>query len=123
MAEIRNFGIIRHLRADPSAYVLRYKNGRLRRAGRGQSFWFIPMSAGIAEVPMDDRELDFLFHGRTADFQDVTAQGVITLRMANPEIVADRIDFTIDLVGGAHRRQPLEKLALLVTQIAQQHAW
>lgn len=123
MAEIRSFGFVRHLRSDPSAYMLRYKNGQLRRAGRGISFWFMPMSAGLAEVPVDDRELDFQFQGRSSDFQDVWAQGVITLRLAQPETVAERIDFTIDLTSGRHRKQPLEKLTLVVTQVAQQHAW
>src|SRR5262249_11948495 len=123
MAEIRSYGVLNHLRADPSAFVLRYKDGKVRRAGRGLSFWFWPMSTGVAEVPIDNRELDFLFHGRTADFQDVTAQGVITLRLADPQTVAVRIDFSIDLRTGSYRRQPLEKLTLLVTQIAQQHAW
>jgi hypothetical protein len=122
MAEIRSYGFVRHLRADPSAYVLRYKNGRLKRAGRGLSFWFLPMSTGLAEVPVDDRELEFMFHGRTTDFQDVFAQGVITLRLAAPETVAERIDFSLDLSSGAYRHKPLEKLTLLVTQLGQQHA-
>src|SRR5262249_49404451 len=60
MAEIRNYGFVKHLRADPSAYVLRFKNGKLRRAGKGLSFWFMPMSTGLAEVPVDDRELEFM---------------------------------------------------------------
>jgi regulator of protease activity HflC (stomatin/prohibitin superfamily) len=123
MAEIRSYGFVRHLRSDPSSYVLRYRNGKLRRSGRGLSFWFLPMSAGLAEVPVDDRELDFQFQGRSNDFQDVWAQGVITLRLVQPETVAERIDFTIDLASGAYRRQPLEKLTLVVTQLAQQHAW
>jgi regulator of protease activity HflC (stomatin/prohibitin superfamily) len=122
MAEIRSYVFVRHLRSDPSAYVIRYKNGKLRKGGRGLSFWFLPMSTGLAELPVDDRELDFQFQGRSADFQDVWAQGVITLRLANPETVADRIDFTIDLASGAWLKQPMEKLTLVVTQVAQQHA-
>jgi regulator of protease activity HflC (stomatin/prohibitin superfamily) len=82
----------------------------------------LPLSAAVAEVPVDDRELPFLFHGRSSDFQDVTAQGVITYRVVDPQRVSERVDFTIDLVSGAHTKQPLEKLALLLTQLAQQFA-
>lgn len=123
MAEIRNFGFIRHLRADSSSHVLRYRRGRLHRQGRGLAFWFMPMSASIAEVPVDDRELTFLFHGRSGDFQDVVAQGVITYRIVDPARLAERIDFTVDLAGGVHRHQPLEKLASMLTELAQELAY
>jgi regulator of protease activity HflC (stomatin/prohibitin superfamily) len=122
MAEIRNFGFVRHLRSEPSSHVLKYRRGRLESSARGLAFWFLPLSASIAEVPMDDRELPFIFHGRSSDFQDVTAQGVITYRVADPIGVAERVDFTVDLASGEYARQPLEKIALLLTQLAQQFA-
>jgi regulator of protease activity HflC (stomatin/prohibitin superfamily) len=123
MAEILSFLFLRHLRSDPSAHVLRYRKGNLRAAGRGLAFWFRPMSTAVAEVPVNDRELDFLFHGRTLDYQDVSAQGVISYRIEDATRVADRVDFSIDLTTGRHLREPLEKIALVLNQIAQQHAW
>lgn len=120
--EITNLGFFRHLRSDASSHVLFWKNGRLARAGRGLSFLFLPHSASIAEVPADDREMEILFHGRSADFQDVTAQGVLTCRVADPTVLAGRVDFTVDLTRGAYQRQPLERLALLFSQLAEQHA-
>lgn len=122
MAEIRNFGFVRHLRSEPTSHILKYRRGALHRGGRGLAFWFLPMSASIAEIPVDDRELPFLFHGRSADFQDVTAQGVITYRVADPVRISERVDFTLDLGSGAYTKQPLEKIALLLTQLAQQFA-
>lgn len=123
MAEIRNYGLLRHLRGEPSSHILRFRKGRLVASGRGVSLWFFPLSTSIVEVPADDRELSYLFHGRSADFQDLTAQGVITYRVTDPGTVSDRIDFTIDLRSGAHLRQPLDRLGLLLTQLAEQHAW
>jgi len=122
MAEITRLGVTRHLRSDASAHVLVWKAGKLVRAGRGLAFLFQPHSASIAEVPVDDREMPVLFHGRSADFQDVTAQGVLTFRVTDPALLASRVDFTIDLASGVWRRQPLEKLALLFAQLAEQHA-
>lgn len=122
MAEITNLGIVRHLRSDASAYVLRWKRGLLAREGRGLSFFFAPHVASIAEIPVDDREMPIVFHGRSADFQDVTAQGVLTYRVIDPKVLAARVDFTIDLGTGGYRREPIEKLALLFAQLAEQHA-
>ena len=123
MAEIRWIPFARHLRAEMGAHILCFKRGKLKKSGAGLAFFFLPMSTAIAEVPLDDRELSFLFHGRTADFQDVTVQGVLTFRVVDPERVARRIDFSIDLTSGAWREQPLEKLSLLLTQLGQQIAW
>ena len=71
-------------------------------------------------MPIDDRELPFLFHARSADFQALTVQGVITYRVVDPQRVARRIDFAIDLRTGRWTQTPLEQLAGLVMQLAQQ---
>lgn len=123
MAQITVFPFTRHLRADASAHVLHYRGGALRRAGRGLSFFFAPHAASIAEVPADDREMPILFHGRSSDFQDVAVQGVVTYRVTDPGRLAERVDFTIDLARGVHLRQPLERLQLLLSQLAEQYAW
>lgn len=122
MAEIRKFLMFRHLRAEASSFVLHYSDGALRRSGRGQAFWFLPLSSSVAEVPMDDRELTLVIHGRTSDFQEVTAQGVLTYRVVEPQVIADRIDFGIDLQTGQFVDEPLEKLGLALGQLASQLA-
>ena len=77
MAEIKKFPLLRHLRAEPTSHVLAYRGGKLRTEGPGQSFWFRAINTAIAEVPIDDRELPFLFDVRSADFQALTVQGVV----------------------------------------------
>lgn len=120
MAEIRRFPLVRHLRGDQAAETMLYRKGALVRSGRGLSFFFRPMTAAVAEVPLDDREVPFLFHGRTADFQTATVQGTIAYRITAPETLAERVDFTVDLATGIWRHTPLEQLAGLLTQLAQQ---
>lgn len=120
MAEIRAYPLLRHLRSEPSAHILRYRRGGVVRSGRGLSFWFLPMSTGVAELPMDDRDLYFLFHGRTRDFQDVTVQGVVTFRVADPDRLASRVDFSIDLKSGGYLKAPLEQIEGLISGMAQQ---
>ena len=59
---------------------------------------------------------------RTADFQDACVQGVVTYRVSDPVALAQRVDFSIDLLHGRWLKQPLETLAQRVTQLAQQLA-
>ena len=122
MADIRNFVVARHLRSESSSHVLHYRGGHLLKSGRGLSFWFVPMTASIAEVPVDDRELPLATRGRSSDFQDVTVQGVLTYRVVDPAALAHHVDFSIDTARGVHLKQPLEKVALYLAQLAQQHA-
>lgn len=122
MAEIRRYPFLRHLRSEASAHVTHYRKGRRRRAGRGLAFWFRPDGASIAEIPMDDRDMPFLFRGRSKDYQEVTVQGLITWRVADPEGLAERLDFTINLKTGAYLHEPLDQVATLLTGLARQEA-
>src|SRR3712207_5008207 len=118
MAEIRRYPFVRHLRAEPTSHVLRYRRGRLVGRGRGLSFWFRHLTAAVVEVPVDDRELQFHFRGRSSDFQEISVQGSLTYRVVDAEALAARLDFTLDLRSGRYRKNPLEQLAGLLTQIA-----
>lgn len=122
MADIKRYWLLSHLRTQPTSHVLRYRKGRLAGSSAGAAFWFRRLTTAVAEVPVDDREQTFVFTGRTADFQDVSVQGTITYRVADPEMAAARIDFGIDLTAGTYLEQPLERIAGMVTQAAQQIA-
>ncbi|HNM97291.1 MAG TPA: SPFH domain-containing protein, partial [Marmoricola sp.] len=90
--------------------------------GVGAGFWFRPLNAVLNEVPVDDRELPLLFHALTADFQDLTVQATITFRVTAPQVTAARIDFSIDPTTGLWRSSPLDQVAGILTQTAQQYA-
>lgn len=123
MARISRYPVLSHIRSEASSQVIRYHNGRVIRTGRGLAFWFRPLDTAIAEIPLDDQELSFLFHGRSADLQEVVAQGIITYRVTDPDTLASRIDFGIDLATGLHTKTPLDQIAARLTGLAQQHAW
>ncbi len=120
MADVTNYGLVRRLRSEPTIHTLRFRRGALVAEGRGLAFLFRPAVTGVAEVPVDDRDATFLFRARTLDFQEVAVQGVLTYRVADPARLADRVDFTIDLRDGTWRKEPLEQVAGLLTQLAQQ---
>jgi regulator of protease activity HflC (stomatin/prohibitin superfamily) len=120
MADITRYPLSRHLRGTPTLHVRHVRRGKVAHAGTGQSFFFRPLTAVLSEVPVDDRELAVLFHARTADFQDLTVQASVTFRVADPATACARIDFSIDPDTGAWRGTPLEQVAGLLTETAQQ---
>jgi regulator of protease activity HflC (stomatin/prohibitin superfamily) len=120
MAHITSTPFIRHLRAEPTMHVLRYRRGKLAAEGAGRTFWFQPRHTAVAEVPLDDRELPFLFQARSADYQEVAVQGAIAFRVGDPRLLAQRVDFTIDLLRGTWEQAPLDQVAGLLSQLAQQ---
>lgn len=121
MAVITRYPFVRHLRVAPTAHIRALRRGRVVHEGAGLAFWFRPLAAAMSEVPMDDRELPLLFHARTADFQDVSVQATVTYRIVDPILAGQRIDFAIDTDTGRWRASPLEQVAGLLTETAQQH--
>jgi regulator of protease activity HflC (stomatin/prohibitin superfamily) len=122
MADISKYPGIRHLRSRPTAYLQHIRHGRIVRDGTGLSFWFRPLTAVLSEVPVDDRELPLLFHARTSDFQDLAVQATLVYRIEDPGRAAARLDFSIDSLTGRWRATPLEQIANMLTEGAQQQA-
>jgi len=120
MATIRNFGFIAQLRSEASSHVIRYRDGRVKQSGRGLVFWFAPETASIAEVPMDDREMTLFVKGRSQDFQTVAVQGTIGWHVVDPERLAERVDFSINLRTGKPQGEPIEKIQARIAGIANQ---
>lgn len=110
MATIRRFPFVRHLRAEPNQFMLHYRNGRLARKGPGLSYWFTPLSAAIAQVPIEDNETTLVLRERTKDLQEVAVQLTVVYRFADPEKAAVRSNFTIGLDDGQWVEKPLDRI-------------
>lgn len=122
MADITQRPFLRHLRSAPTTWVRHRVRGRVKREGIGLSFWYRPLTAVLSEVPVDDRELPLLFHARTSDFTDVTVQATVTYRIAEPATASSRLDFSIHPYTGTARSRPLDQIATLLAELAQQPA-
>lgn len=122
MADVTRRFFLRHLRGTPTSWVRLQVGGRVRREGTGLSFWYRPLRAVLSEVPVDDRELPLLFHARTGDFADITVQATVTYRVADPALAAARLDFSVDPRTGRARSRPLDQVATLLAELAQQPA-
>lgn len=125
MAQIRHFPFFAQLRSDAANHIIRWRKGKIRQSGRGLVFWFRRETASIAEVPMDDREATVFVNGRSKDFQAVAVQGSLTWHVTDPERLAQRVDFSLDLLSGRPTGEPVERiesrLAGLVSQALLQY--
>src|SRR6478672_4912864 len=122
MADVTRRLHLRHLRGTPTSWVSHTVGGKTQKQGVGLSFWYRPLTAVLSEVPVDDRELPLLFHARTSDFSDVTVQATVTYRIAAPQTASSRLDFSIHPYSGAARSRPLDQIATLLAELAQQPA-
>jgi len=92
------FGI-KYIKFDSMTYVIRYKNGKVVKEGRGLSFFYTSFNSSIVAIPMGSNDLQFIFNESTGDFQKVSIQGQITYKVENPKQLADLLDFTVDEKG------------------------
>jgi regulator of protease activity HflC (stomatin/prohibitin superfamily) len=122
MAYITRRPFLSHYRGTGTAHVVHLRHGNVAHQGVGQAFWFRPLGTVLSEVPVDDRELPLAFRGRTADFQEAAVQGSVTYRFADPVKAARRLDFGLDPATGVAQGTPLDQVAGLLAELAQQHA-
>jgi regulator of protease activity HflC (stomatin/prohibitin superfamily) len=94
----------------PTDYVIHFQRGRVRREGRGLSFFYWMPTSSIVSVPVASSDIPFVFQLLTADFQTVTVQGQLTYRVVEPSKLAELLNFTVNAAGTYVSRDP-EKLA------------
>lgn len=92
------FGL-NYIKADPSTYLMQFKNGEVVKEGRGTSFFYYSPSASIVAVPVNSKELPFAFRMQTQDFQEVSIQGQVTYRINKPDEAVKQLNFTINTAG------------------------
>src|SRR5256714_12761372 len=122
MADVTRRLFLRHLRGAPTAWVRHVVRGKAAHEGTGLSFWYRPLTAVLSEVPVNDRELPLLFHARTSDYSDVTVQATVTYRITDPAVAASRLDFSVDPRTGDAPAKPVQQIATLLSEPAQQPA-
>jgi hypothetical protein len=103
------FGL-RFIKTEPTQYMIQYKDGQPIREGAGLSFWYFAPSTSLVVVPTASVNEPFIFPEVTADFQEVTIQGQITYRIAEPRKTAALLNFTLGR-NGAYVSEDPEKLS------------
>src|SRR5438876_11642404 len=112
------FGIS-FIKTQPTTYILHHVNGRVRRQGAGISFLYFRPSGSISAIPIASQEAPFIFRETTADFQEVSVQGQITYRIAEPAKIAGLLNYALDKKGSRYVSDDPEKLSPRVINLAQ----
>jgi hypothetical protein len=86
--------------------------------GRGLSFYYFAPNSSIVAIPTGSNDLPFIFNETTADYQTISIQGQISYKIANPKMLAEVLDFTID-DNGKYKKNDIEKLNQRVINEAQ----
>jgi hypothetical protein len=85
----------RYAKASPTTYLIQYRNGQPVREGAGLAFFYFAPSASLVSIPMESVDAAFMFREVSADFQEVTVQGQVTYRVADPKLLASLLNFTM----------------------------
>jgi hypothetical protein len=110
---------IRYFKGEPSAYVIRYRNGKIVTSEEGANFWYMPINTSVAAIPVVSQEAQFLFTETTANYQEVSIQGTITYRITDPQLVANRLNFTINPSTSRFTSEDPHKLVQRIVNLVQ----
>jgi hypothetical protein len=97
--------------------VIQHRNGRPRREGGGLAFWYFAPSSSIVVVPTASVNEPFIFPEVTADFQEVTVQGQVTYRVADPRRTSALLDFSLGPKGAYASEDPQKLSQRLIDQV------
>lgn len=103
----------RYVKSSPSQYLLQYRNGRIVREGTGLSFWYFAPRSTLVGIPLNAVEAPFMFEEVTRDFQQVTLQGQVGYRIADPARLAGQQNYSL-LPSGQYASEDPERLPLRV---------
>jgi regulator of protease activity HflC (stomatin/prohibitin superfamily) len=108
-----------YLKADPNSFVIHYSNGKVRRQGQGLAFFFFRPSSSIVLVPTASVDAPFIFNELTADYQQMSLQGQLTYRVADPLKLSQNLNFTMGRSGRGYQTDDPLKLGQRVVNLAQ----
>ena len=86
---------IRFIKVEPTDFVLQFKRGKVVLEGAGLSFFCFAPTTSLVLIPIGSVDVPFIFEEVTADFQEVTVQGQLTYRIAEPKKLSQLMNFTL----------------------------
>lgn len=108
-----------YFRGDPSKYIIKFVDGKRRRAGLGLSFFYFKMNTSIAAIPALTNDSGFVFNESTKNKQAITLQGRFTYRIKDPKKMATILDFQIHPRTRQYQTEDPEKLELRIRNVIQ----
>ena len=111
------FGI-QFIKVDPTMYVVQYKKGKLIKQGPGLSFFYFAPITSLVAVPIGSTDVPFIFKEVTSDYQEVTIQGQVVFRIADPVRLSQMLNFTLDAANQKYVSDDPDKISpRIVSQV------
>ena len=110
------FGL-RFVKAQPTDYVIQFRNGHALREGAGLSMFYFAPTSSLVVIPTASVNEPFMFEEVTADYQNVTVQGQVTYRIADPRRTAVLLNFSLDAKGRYTSDDPEKLSQRLISQV------
>ena len=107
-----------YVKTPPTTYIQQFKGGKVKRAGAGLSFWHYAPTTTLVAVPIATTEAPLMFDEVTADFQEITVQGNLIYRIAEPEKTGALLDYTINPAGKGYTTDDPKKLRQRMINLA-----
>jgi hypothetical protein len=107
----------RFIKTQPNQYVIQFRNGKPRRQGAGLSILYFAPTSTLVTVPTASVNEPFMFAEVTADYQDVTVQGQVIYRVADPQRTASLLNFACDANGRYVSEDPQKLSQRVIDQI------
>lgn len=85
-----------YLKTSPTTYVMLFREGKLVKEGLGLSFYYFAPWSVVVTIPQASQDVPFIFNEVSSDFQEVSIQGQLTFRIANPGVLSKVLDFSLD---------------------------
>ncbi|MBD3254366.1 MAG: membrane protease subunit, stomatin/prohibitin [Candidatus Lokiarchaeota archaeon] len=111
--------MIKHFKGEPSQFVIKYKKGKIKKAGRGLTFYYMKKKTNIVAIPNMTIDSNFIFNEVTSNFQKISLQGHFTYKIQDPKKMAFILDYSIDPETMQYKTTDPEKLELRITNIVQ----
>ncbi len=86
---------IQYFKADPTIHVIQTSRGRVKRQGKGLSFFYYAPSTSLTAIPMSAKAVPFIFNLQTQDYQQIRVQGQLTYRVVEPDKLSEYLNFTL----------------------------
>src|SRR5262249_880327 len=108
-----------YIKSQPTTYLIAFRKGKVVAEGAGLSMFYYAPTTTLVAVPIASREESFIFEKVTADFQNVTVQGHVSYRIADPGKTAGVLNFALRPNGIDYAAKDPEKLSERVVAIVQ----
>ncbi|MCR8922338.1 SPFH domain-containing protein [Dasania sp. GY-MA-18] len=110
---------IQYIKAEPTTFIMQYKNGQLKRQGKGLSFFYYAPTTSLVSVPVGTTDLPFMLKESTKDYQEVTVQGQVVYRIADPEMLSGLMNFTLKPNASGYSSEDPDKLRNRIVNLVQ----